>query len=162
MTDSPAKRKFPVLKFRAAIAAASLALFLAGSGALLYARAASSAAEGSVDVAAAVRRLASEKKYLAKIYVTDGGIVARGTGRIAGNAAQARLLARRAALADARRNLVEFRSDFLRDPAGKGAPRAVSGRVGRHGLLSAGVDGDTYRVEIEIALDEWLASEAYE
>ncbi|MDR1944356.1 MAG: hypothetical protein LBQ19_05990 [Synergistaceae bacterium] len=156
MTIVATKRNGPA-GFRAFIVL-PLVMLLTGAGVSLYLSATPSSAETAADIGAAVRELASEGKYQSKIYVTENGIVAHGAGRIEGNAPRARLLARRAALTDARRNLLEFRRDFLRETYHRDGTRGVYGRIGRHSLRAAGIDGNSYKVEIEMTLDEWLTS----
>ncbi|MBQ7264157.1 MAG: hypothetical protein IJR14_10635 [Synergistaceae bacterium] len=83
---------------------------------------------------------------------------ARGVGRVARAGAVGHLLARRAALLDARRGLLILRGDLLR---GRGArkARSVSGVVPPVKILTERCDGELYVVEVEASLSGLLASE---
>jgi hypothetical protein len=109
------------------------------------------------DVKAEVGKLASKREYSGKIHVTDRGIIAAGTGRIASDTAQGRLLARRAALTDARRNLLTLRMDFKGNFASSGG-HSISGNVGRHVIYSERIEGNLYKLELEMPFEEWLSS----
>jgi len=138
-----------------------LAVFLVCLGVFLYHRVLPGAAGGPGDIKAAVGELAARSGYSERIYVTDRGIVASGTGRVAEDTSQGRLLARRAALSDARRNLLALRKLYGRTDL-IASPSEVSGRTGSHGVRSERVEGGLYTVEVEIPFEEWLSSEIYE
>ncbi|MDR3230932.1 MAG: hypothetical protein LBT65_05800 [Synergistaceae bacterium] len=91
----------------------------------------------------------------------DGNRVsASGRGRIAENTPQGRLLARRAALTDARRNLLLMRQNYLNDPKSRGV-RSVSGRLAAPSqkIREERVAGDFYLLEIDVRLDELLRTD---
>jgi hypothetical protein len=90
-----------------------------------------------------VRHKAGERSGDKKI------ITAAGTGRIMENTKFGRMMARRAALSDARRNiLLETRK--INGGVGKGE---VSGYVGPHSILSERTEGNIFRVEISAWLE---------
>ena len=90
-------------------------------------------------------------------WATDRAFV-RGVGRIVQAGPSGRLLARRAALLDARRGLLLLREEALKGPAraGVGKIRSVSGQVPPVRILSERSDGALYFVEVEAALSELL------
>ena len=144
-------------KFRPALL---FALVLVCAGVFLYPRVLPGlVGRSSGDVRTAVRKLAAKREYSGKIRVTDSGIVAAGIGRIEPNTAQGRLLARRAALADARRNLLTLRKDFGGESAPSGS-RSISGSIGRHGVSSESVEGNFYKLELEMSFEDWLSSDS--
>ena len=79
----------------------------------------------------------------------------RGVGRIAQADPSGRLLARRAALLDARRGLLLLREEVLKGPDARRA-RSVSGQVPPVRVLSEKSDGELYFVEVEAVLSELL------
>jgi hypothetical protein len=113
----------------------------------------------SEDIRTVVRELAAKREYAGKIHVSGSGILAVGIGRIEPDTAQGRLLARRAALADARRNLLALREDFNGRSASSRS-RSISGSIGRHGISSEGVDGNLYKLELEMSFEEWLTPDS--
>ena len=146
-------------KFRLA-PALLFALVLVCAGVFLYPRALPGlVGRPSEDVRTVVGKLAARREYAGKIHVTASGIVAAGVGRIEPNTAQGRLLARRAALADARRNLLALRKDFEGESA-PSASRSISGSIGRHGVSSEGVEGNLYKLELEMSFEDWLSPDS--
>jgi hypothetical protein len=111
------------------------------------------------DLQAAIKELLAESRNSTYVRVDGKGVVASGAARITEDTAQGRLLARRGALADARRNLLLLRQELLERPELKAGLRRISGHVGRHVVRSERVDGGLYRVEIEISVEEWLSSD---
>jgi hypothetical protein len=91
-----------------------------------------------------------------KIFAAENRVVASGVGRILENTGQGKLLARRAALTDARRNLLELRQKLLGDPVFKSGTRRVSGRVVAPNVYSERIEGDLYFLETDVPLDSLL------
>lgn len=80
----------------------------------------------------------------------------RGVGRISWDTAQGRLLARRAALTDARRGLLKLRRSILQDPALRERALWLSGYVPPVRVLSERIEGGLYFIELETALSRLL------
>ena len=80
----------------------------------------------------------------------------RGVGRVVQNTAQGRLLARRAALTDARRGLLLLRGHILDDPALRERTLWLSGPVPPVRILSERIEGGLYFIEVETALSRLL------
>ena len=86
-------------------------------------------------------------------YPKENLAVASGVGWIKEDTAQGRLLARRAALLDARRNLLALRRKlFDKSHSATG----VSGHIAAHQIRKERIEGDLYFMEIEAPLDELL------
>lgn len=84
-------------------------------------------------------------------------VTATGRGRLVGSGAQGRLLARRAAVTDARRNLLLLRERLLTvDPTATRRGSTVSGRVRATAIRSERTEGAFYLLELEMPLDELL------
>ena len=83
----------------------------------------------------------------------QGLATADGVGRIPEDTAQGRLLARRAALTDARRNLLLLRQKLV---DGKFDPRYVSGRIAEVSIHSERVEGDLYFLKVDVPLDRLM------
>ena len=77
---------------------------------------------------------------------------AAGVGRITEDTPQGRLLGRRAALTDARRNLLVLRQELLR----QGQRHSVSGRIAGVRIHSERVVNDLYFLQVDIPLDELM------
>ena len=92
-----------------------------------------------------------------KAYQKGNFAVASGVGRIREDTAQERLLARRAALLDARRNLLVLRRKLLEDS--RSAPVSLSGHVAAHKVSAERVEGNLYFLEVEVPLDELLKAD---
>ena len=84
---------------------------------------------------------------------------ASGVGRIADDTPQERLLARRAALLDARRNLIALRQELQRTSNFKSG--FVSGRItGKTQTINAErIDGGLYFLEVEMSIDELMRTD---
>lgn len=87
----------------------------------------------------------------------------RGVGRVVQNTAQGRLLARRAALTDARRGLLSLRQRILADPELRGRALWLAGPVPPVRILTERIEGGLYFIEVETALSRLLGKrgEAY-
>lgn len=87
----------------------------------------------------------------------------RGVGRVVQNTAQGRLLARRAALTDARRGLLSLRQRILADPELRGRALWLAGPVPPVRILTERIEGGLYFIEVETALYRLLGKrgEAY-
>ncbi len=83
----------------------------------------------------------------------QGLATADGVGRIPEDTAQGRLLARRAALTDARRNLLLLRQRLV---DGKFDPGSVSGRIAEVSIHSERVEGDLYFLKVDVPLDRLM------
>ena len=80
----------------------------------------------------------------------------RGVGRVVQDTAQGRLLARRAALTDARRGLLLLRGHILEDPALRERTLWLSGPVPPVRILSERIEDGLYFIEVETALSRLL------
>ena len=80
----------------------------------------------------------------------------RGVGRITREGPVGRVIARRAALTDARRGLLLLRESILNDSGDDGA---VSGWTPPMTLLAEGARGELYFVEVEASLSALLGQE---
>lgn len=80
----------------------------------------------------------------------------RGVGRIVQDTAQGRLLARRAALTDARRGLLLLRRRILADSALRQRALWLAGRVPPVQILSERIEGGLYFIEVEAGLSRLL------
>ena len=80
----------------------------------------------------------------------------RGVGRVVQDTAQGRLLARRAALTDARRGLLLLRGHILEDPALRERTLWLSGPVLPVRILSERIEDGLYFIEVETALSRLL------
>ena len=80
----------------------------------------------------------------------------QGVGRVVQNTAQGRLLARRAALTDARRGLLLLRHRILADPELRGRALWLAGPVPPVRILSERIEGGLYFLEVETALSRLL------
>ena len=87
----------------------------------------------------------------------------RGVGRVVQSTAQGRLLARRAALTDARRGLLSLRQHILADPELRGRALWLAGPVPPVRILTERIEGGLYFIEVETALSRLLGKrgEAY-
>lgn len=83
----------------------------------------------------------------------------QGVGRIVQDTAQGRLLARRAALTDARRGLLLLRRSILEDPALRERTLWLSGPVPPVRILSERIVGGLYFIEVEAALSRLLSKQ---
>lgn len=83
----------------------------------------------------------------------QGVATAEGTGRIPEDTAQGRLLGRRAALTDARRNLLILRQKLLR---GKFDARSVSGKIAEVRIHSEKMDGGLYFLKVDVPLNRLM------
>ncbi|MDR3280981.1 MAG: hypothetical protein LBT23_10745 [Synergistaceae bacterium] len=79
-------------------------------------------------------------------------ITASGVGRITEDNQYGRIMARRAALTDARRNLLIEAQKLLGTYDGKN--KNVSGRVGPHSITSEKIEGAYYKVEISALMQD--------
>lgn len=79
----------------------------------------------------------------------QGIATAEGVGRIPEDTAQGRLLGRRAALTDARRNLLVLRQKLL---DGKFDVRSVSGKIAEVRIYSEKTDGALYYLKVDVPL----------
>ena len=87
----------------------------------------------------------------------DNLVTVTGRGRIVGSGARGRLLARRAALTDARRNLLLLREDLLNGPRTGTLRRfIVSGRIRALDVHSERTEGAFYVLELDMPLDMLL------
>ena len=91
-----------------------------------------------------------------RAYPKENIAVASGVGWIREDTAQERLLARRAALLDARRNLLALRRKLL---AGSRAKPELSGHVTAHRIFGERIKGNLYFLEVEVPLDELLEAD---
>ena len=80
----------------------------------------------------------------------------QGMGRVVQNTAQGRLLARRAALTDARRGLLLLRRRILADPELRARALWLAGPVPPVRILSERIEGGLYFLEVETALSRLL------
>ena len=80
----------------------------------------------------------------------------QGVGRVVQNTAQGRLLARRAALTDARRGLLLLRRRILADPELRARALWLAGPVPPVRILSERIEGGLYFLEVETALSRLL------
>ena len=99
-----------------------------------------------------VNSLRTMTQYSGKAYPYRNLAVASGVGVIRENSAQGRLLARRAALLDARRNLLALRRELLNGFS----PRDLSGHVAAHKVVGERVEGNLYFLDVEVPLDALL------
>jgi hypothetical protein len=97
-----------------------------------------------------------------KVYMAENRVSTSGVGRIGEDTARGRALARRAALTDARRNLLELRQKLLGDPIFKFESRTVSGRIIAPDIRSERVEGDFYHIDIDVELEELLKTDLNE
>ena len=82
---------------------------------------------------------------------------ASGVGRIVDDTVQARLLGRRAALLDARRNLLILKARLLKEQGIVGDGKySVSGRIARVRIHSERVTENFYYLQVDIPLDELM------
>lgn len=88
-----------------------------------------------------------------RLLVESGLATADGVGRIHEDTAQGRLLARRAALTDARRNLLLLRQKIVE---GKFDPSSVSGRIAEVRIHSEKTEGDLYFLKVDVPLDRLM------
>lgn len=127
-------------------------VFLAGIGVVSYSRVSLGMAEQPrQDTAPVVKDSITKEGGDEKAYVTDHSIVAYGTAPIRNNTAQGRALARRAAITDARRNILLLRPNMRNSSSFSGVN--ASGLIGAHGIRSERVEGNKYKVEIEMPFD---------
>ena len=85
---------------------------------------------------------------------------AAGVGRIMENTAQGRLLGKRAALTDARRNLLILRRKLLQERGeDAGSTNNVSGRIAGVRIHSERVRDNLYFLQVDIPLDELMEGE---
>ncbi|MDR1977191.1 MAG: hypothetical protein LBQ42_00485 [Synergistaceae bacterium] len=94
-----------------------------------------------------------------KVYMTENRVSTSGVGRILEDTAQGKLLARRAALVDARRNLLELRQKLLGEPILKFGSRSVSGHIVAPNIRSERTKGDLYFIELDVQLEELLKTD---
>ena len=81
---------------------------------------------------------------------------ASGVGRVTKNTAQAKLLARRAALLDAQRNLLLLRKRVYENPAEKARIARLSGAVPPVTLVSERMEKGLYFVDVKASLSRLL------
>ena len=79
-----------------------------------------------------------------------------GRGRIAEDTAQGRVLARRAALTDARGNLLLLRERLLNDKLYEERRRSVSGTLRATKVRAERIEGSFYLLELDMALSDLL------
>jgi hypothetical protein len=91
--------------------------------------------------------------------MTENRVSTSGVGRIVEDTAQGRSLARRAALTDARRNLLELRQKLLGEPIFKFESRSVSGHIIAPSIRSERIEGDFYHIDLDIKLEELLKTD---
>ena len=87
---------------------------------------------------------------------------ARGVGRLANDSAQGRLLARRAALLDAQRNLLILRTKILEKPGLIPRTNRVSGSVPPLAITGERVENGLYFVSVEMSLTHLLGKKLTE
>ncbi|GHV30315.1 hypothetical protein FACS1894167_10950 [Synergistales bacterium] len=125
--------------------------FLAGIGVFSYSRVSMGMTERQRQETAPVSKdSAAKEDDKEKAYVTDHSIIAYGTAPIRNNTAQGRALARRAAVTDARRNILLLRPNMRNSSFFSGVN--ASGSIGAHGIRSERAEGNMYKVEIEMPL----------
>jgi hypothetical protein len=100
--------------------------------------------------------LGARTRNFARVYAAENRAVASGVGRIPENTAQGKLMGRRAALTDARRNLLVLRQKLLGDSVFNAKSRGVSGRVVVSKIHSERIEGNLYFLEVDAQLDELL------
>ncbi len=83
---------------------------------------------------------------------------AEGVGRIPEDTAQGRLLGRRAALTDARRNLLILRKRLVE---GKFDPGSVSGTIAEVSIHSEKMEGGLYFLEVDVPLKRLLKGDVH-
>jgi hypothetical protein len=98
----------------------------------------------------------SDARDSTKVYMAENRVSTSGVGRIVENTAQGRALARRAALTDARRNLLELRQKLLGEPIFKFGSRTVSGHIIAPNIRSERIEGDFYHLDLDVELEELL------
>ncbi len=93
----------------------------------------------------------------ANIRWSDGMAVVTGRGRIVGDDAQSRALARRAALTDARRNFLVLRERLVQgDSYAQRRRSVVSGIVRASEVHSERIEGSFYLLELDVSLNDLL------
>ena len=99
-----------------------------------------------------VNSLRAMTQYSGRAYPNRNLAVASGVGLIREDSTQGRLLARRAALLDARRNLIALQRELLNGSS----PRDLSGHVAAHKVVGERVEGNLYFLDVEAPLDALL------
>ena len=146
------KRRFWILVLAVAL--------VTGTGTLLYGHVMPNTGKTPNTEAELARRL--EKLGMPKgsvgIDITSNRAWASGVGRMADNTAQEKLLARRAALVDARRNLIALRQELQKTNF---KPGYVTGRItGKTQTINAErIEGSLYFLEVEMSLDELMRTD---
>ena len=84
---------------------------------------------------------------------------AAGVGRILEDTAQGRLLGRRGALTDARRNLLILRQKLLNDNNFNSKRNSVSGRIAGVVIHSEKIKNNLYFLQVDIPLDKLMEGE---
>ena len=120
----------------------------------------------SVTAVSELQNVRNAEFNMRELYSTqDSGRVVRdrniataaGAGRIREDTAQGRLLGRRAALTDARRNLLILRQKLLREHgAGVDGRHSVSGKIAGVRIHSERVVNDIYFLQVDVPLDELM------
>jgi hypothetical protein len=103
---------------------------------------------------AALREILTKKGVTADFQVASNRAWALGMGPVRDDTPQGRFLARRAALTDARRNLLRLREELLEAPGV--TPAQVSGHLPAQSqrILSEKIEDGIYFLELEMRLDE--------
>ena len=112
----------------------------------------SAPAFGAVEGAVSADSLREMTRDSGIAYPDENRAVASGVGLIKEDNAQEIFLARRAALLDARRNLLALRRKLLDGSA----PRNLSGHVFAHKVFGERVEGNLYFLEVEVSIDALL------
>jgi hypothetical protein len=94
-----------------------------------------------------------------KVYMAENRVSTSGVGRIVDDTSQGRLLAKRAALVDARRKLLELRHKLLGEPILQFGSRSVSGHVIAPQIRSERVRENLYFIDIDVELEELLKTD---
>ena len=135
-------------------------VLITGTGTLLYGHVMPNTGKTTNTEAELARRL--EKLGMPKgsvgIDIASNRVWASGVGRIADDTAQEKILARRAALLDARRNLLALRQELQKTNYKSGF---VSGRItGKTQTInSERTEGGLYFLEVEMSIDELMRTD---
>jgi hypothetical protein len=103
-----------------------------------------------------------------KLYGTHGSgrvlwdkniATAAGVGRIPEDTAQGKLIGRRGALTDARRNLLILRQKLLNDDSFSGKKYSISGKIAGVVIHSERIKNNLYFLQVDIPLDKLMEGE---